>query len=420
MSPRNAAVGPVAAVVVLALSVTSSSAADRGHAGTQRAMDALVAQARVPGVLGQAEDGGGMWHGASGVADRSSGRPRLAGDRFRIGSVTKTFVATVLLQLEAEGRLDLDDPVERWLPGRVRGNGHDGRRITVRALLNHTSGVADFTADPGYRRLLGPGFLPHRYETHRPGELVRRAMRHPPLFPPGTGWAYSNTNYVLAGMVVEAVTGRGYAAEIERRVLRPLGLRRTTLPGTSPVIRGRHGRAYSALPGGGTGRRAVDVTRLDPSLAGAAGEMVSTTGDLLVFLRELLGGRLLPPRQLAAMTDTVPTGGRARFEGYGLGLWSLRLSCGTRVWGHDGDIHGSGTTAVTTRDGTHTAVFNRNGDWAADRDTELLEAEYCQGRTGPSGAAPPRTPAAPGRPRPSAPCAPRRPAAPATRTASPG
>ncbi len=383
MSLRSALAGLVVTAAVVVISVNASVAAG-GHASTQAAMDELVRTARVPGVLARAEDGAGVWNGTAGVADRESGRPRQPGDRFRIGSITKTFVATVVLQLEAEGRLDLDDPVARHLPGVLRGHGHDGRRTTVRQLLNHTSGVYDFTADPRFRhRYVGPGFLSHRFDSHTARELVRTAMRHPPSFAPGTGWAYSNTNYVLAGMVVEAVTGHGYAREIEERLLRPLGLRRTSLPGTSAEIPGRHGRAYSTLyrgipDPGGHRPKVHDVTALDPSLAGASGEMVSTAGDLIAFYRALLGGRLLPERQFAEMTTTVPTG-EPSGDRYGLGLRALGLSCGITVWGHGGGIHGSGSTAAITRNGAHAAVFNVNADWAADRGSSvaLLEAEFC-------------------------------------------
>jgi D-alanyl-D-alanine carboxypeptidase len=284
-------------------------------------------------------------------------------------------VATVLLQLEAEGRLDVDDTVERWLPGVVREHGNDGRRITVRHLLDHTSGLYDYTSDQGFHDAhTGRAFLDHRYDTHTPGELVHIATAHPPLFPPGGGWNYSNTDYVLAGMVVRAVTGHGYAQEIRRRILRPLGLHATTLPGTTATLRGRHGRAYSRLYGPESGRRAHDVTAFDPSLAGASGEMVSTTGDLITFLRGLVGGRLLPDRQLAEMTDTVSS--PEAHVRYGLGLREERLPCGAVVWGHDGGIYGSQSTAFTTRDGRHAAAFNINGDWAGDAG-KLLEAEFC-------------------------------------------
>jgi D-alanyl-D-alanine carboxypeptidase len=381
----------VAALVVAAVAaffISSSAAADAGHDAAQDAMDREVQQTGVPGVLGQARDGGGVWHGASGVADRATHRPPMPHDRFRVGSLTKPFVAAVMLQLESEGTVDLDAPVERWLPGTVRGRGgQDGRLVTVRQLLGHTSGLYDFTADPGIRRdNFGPRFADHRYDSHDAASLVRTAMAHPRSFRPGTGWGYSNTNYLLAGMVIEKATGHSYAHEIERRIIRPLKLRDTSLPGTSPRVPGPHGRAYSTLSDGGpvdggggegAGRgaraRVHDVTALDPSLAGASGEMISSTGDLVRFMRALLAGDVLPPRQLAQMKATVPAEGSER---YGLGLTEHRLSCGTTVWGHEGTIQGSRSTAVTTADGSHAAAFNINGDWS-EGTADLVEAEYC-------------------------------------------
>ena len=374
MSVRSTVVALVVAAAT-AFAISSSAAADQGHSATQEAMDAQVQQAGgAPAVLGQAQDGGGVWNGASGAADRVTLRPPLAEDRFRIGSLTKPFIATVLLQLEAEEKLDLDDTVERWLPGTVRGSGHDGRRITLRQLLGHTSGVYDFTADAAVRRTyFGPLFPRHRYDTHEPAALVRTAMTHPPAFEPGADWQYSNTNYVLVGMVVEKVTGRPYAKEVERRITDPLGLHDTSLPGTSSVIPGLHGRAYSTLSRSGPHPPVHDVTTLNPSVAGASGEMISSTDDLIRFMRALVSGDVLPPRQLGEMKSTVPADGNSR---YGLGLTERRLSCGTKVWGHEGTIQGSHSVAVTTPDGSHTAAFNINGDWA-DGTSALIEAEYC-------------------------------------------
>lgn len=373
MSVRSTVAALVVAAVA-ALPLSSSAAADGGHAAAQDAMDAQVEQAGAPGVLGQAQDGGGVWHGASGVADRATQRPPMPQDRFRIGSLTKPFIATVMLQLAAEGTVDLDAPVERWLPGTVRGGGQDGRHITVRQLLGHTSGLYDFTSDPGMRRdNFGPRFAAHRYDSHSAESLVRTAMEHARSFRPGTGWEYSNTNYVLAGMVISKATGRSYAQEIESRIIRPLKLRDTSLPGTSAAIPAPHGRAYSTLAGTGGQSRVHDVTALDPSVAGASGEMISSTGDLVRFMRALLGGDVLPARQLSEMKSTVPADGGER---YGLGLTRHRLSCGATVWGHEGTIQGSRSTAVTTADGSHTAAFNINGDWAGDT-AELIEAEYC-------------------------------------------
>nr|WP_228447588.1 serine hydrolase domain-containing protein [Streptomyces paludis] len=345
------------------------------HAATQKALDALV-EAGVPGVAAQARDAKGVWKGASGVGDRTTDAPRRAEDRYRVGSITKTFVATVLLQLEAEGRLDLDDTVDTHLPGLVRGNGNDGRKISLRQLLNHTSGIYNYTWDPGVlAKIIGPGFLQHRYDTWQPRELVAIAMTHAPDFAPGTGWNYSNTNFVLAGMVIEKVTGRPYGTEIERRIIRPLGLRATSVPDTDPTVPRPASRAYSTL-GLGSEEPVHDVTELNPSWAGAAGAMISDAADLNRFYGALLKGELLPKKQLKEMTTTVSVSEDGPDYGYGLGLYRQTLSCGTEVWGHNGSIHGSSSAAVTTRDGRHSLALNLNSDGVGDS-TVAIEAEFC-------------------------------------------
>ncbi|WP_030548454.1 serine hydrolase [Streptomyces albus] len=373
---------PVAAAAGPAAGAAAKADTDRGHGqghghgheATQKALDAQV-ELGLPGVLFQAAGRHGVWNGSSGVADLETERPRLPQDRFRVGSITKTFVATVLLQLESERRIDLDDTVEKWLPGVVRGNGHDGRKITVRQLLNHTSGIFDYTSDTAFaEKMFGPGFQEHRYDTWTPEQLVDIATAHEPDFAPGTDWNYSNTNYVLAGMVIERVTGAEYAEEIERRILRPLRLRATTVPGTDPDVPRPHGRAYSTL-GGDPEEKIHDTTELNPSIAGAAGEMISTTGDLNRFYRALVRGKLLPERQLKAMLTTVETGEEG-MKHYGLGISPQTLSCDVTIWGHTGGIHGSSSAATVTRTGDHAAAFNVNGDWAGDG-RAVLEAEFC-------------------------------------------
>ncbi|MEV8530536.1 serine hydrolase domain-containing protein [Streptomyces sp. NPDC051211] len=374
---RHAAVAVVAAAAVAVGGLTGSAyaaPADSGHRATQQALDAAV-RAGAPGAVAVAERGRHSWTGTAGVADQRTGEKRQAQDRFRAGSITKTFVATVLLQLEAEGRLSLDDSVERWLPGLVRGNGHDGRKVTVRQLLNHTSGVFNYTEDEEFgRTVFGTGFLQHRYDTWRPEQLVRVATAHKPYFAPGTDWHYSNTNYILAGLVIEKATGNPYAKEVQRRILRPLRLDATVLPGTRPGMPEPAGRAYSKLSPDATAPT-HDVTELNPSLAGAAGEIVTDARDLNDFYRALLSGRLLPPRQMRAMTTTVPVPD-APGVGYGLGIMSIRLSCGTQVWGHGGGIHGSSSNAVVTRDARHALAMNLNGDWAGGSQA-VVEAEFC-------------------------------------------
>jgi D-alanyl-D-alanine carboxypeptidase len=367
----------VAALVTGALVAPASAAEGSGgrHGATQRALEQAVRDG-VPGAVAQARDRAGSWNGTAGVGDLGTGKERTAQDRYRIGSITKTFVATVLLQLEAEGRLDLDDSVERWLPGTVRGNGHDGRHITLRQLLNHTSGVYSYTSDPGYQaKIFGEGFLQHRYDTWAPEQLVDIAMRHRPYFAPGAGWRYSNTNYTLAGMVIEKVTNRSYESEVERRILRPLRLRATSVPSTDPKMPSPASRAYSPLTSD-PGAEIRDVTELNPSLAGAGGGMISDSKDLQKFLRALLKGGLLPPEQQKALTTTVPIDPQQPEYRYGLGIQSTRLSCGKEVWGHGGGIHGSQSEVFATRNASHSLALNFNGDWAGNTGA-VIEAEFC-------------------------------------------
>ncbi|MFE4582106.1 serine hydrolase domain-containing protein, partial [Streptomyces chartreusis] len=367
------AVTAVALSAALAAPALAAVPAGTGHEATRKAAEAAVG-AGVPGVTVTARDGHGTWSATAGVGNLTTGKPRSADDRYRVGSITKTFVATVLLQLEAEGRLSLDDSVDEWLPGLVRGNGHDGRQITLRQLLNHTSGIFNYTADEGFGRtyFLKDGFFEHRYDTKKPAELVALAMTHEPDFAPGTSWNYSNTNYVLAGMVIEKATGRPYGAEVRDRIIKPLHLTGTSVPGTRVTVPGPSSRAYSKLAETATGPT-YDVTRINPSIAYSAGEMISDSTDLGRFYAALLRGKLLPRKQLAEMTTTVAVDER---NGYGLGLMKSELSCGVTVWGHGGGIHGSTSEAVTTKDGRHSLAFNLNGDWSGDTGA-VIEAEFC-------------------------------------------
>ncbi|MEV8569524.1 serine hydrolase domain-containing protein [Streptomyces sp. NPDC051322] len=376
---RIGAVGLVAAAALTAASFTSPAAAGvgLGHARTQQAMDAAVKDG-VPGVTGQVNDAYSVWMGTSGVGNLTTGAPRSAVDRYRIGSMTKTFVATVMLQLEAEGKIDLDSTVDTWLPGVVQGNGNDGRRISVRQLLNHTSGVPSYTADPEFlKRGFTVEFLEHRYDTYTPEQLVDIAMRQKPLFDPGTAWSYSNTNYILAGMIIQKVTGRPYEDEIKRRIINPLGLYATSVPRTASSMPAPSSRAYSKLSlAPQPTDRTYDVTELNPSAAASAGAMISSSGDLNRFYSALLGGKLLPAKQLTEMKTTVPVSGAGLITAYGLGLMKFSPSCGAEVWGHGGNIQGSASQAVTSADGKHSLSFNFNGDWAGNSQA-VIEAEYC-------------------------------------------
>lgn len=385
---RVAAVGTlVTAAITAGLALPASAAGTeeasggRGrHGATQAALDSVVREGP-PGGIALAELGRTAWAGRAGTADLATGRKPRTDDRFRIGSITKTFVATVMLQLEAEGELSLDDTVDDWLPGLVAGNGHDGSKITLLRLLNHTSGIYSYTDDETFKRKeFGTDFLQHRYETWTPRQIVRLAMSHRPVFAPGDGWSYSDTNYVLASMVIQKATGHTYAHEIEHRVLRPLRLDSTSVPGTSARLPGPSGRAYSKLTGelagpGEPGSATYDVTELNPSFAGAAGEMISDSRDLNRFYRALFSGRLLHRPQLEKMMTTVPIEGAPDFS-YGLGLMKMTLSCGTEVWGHNGGIQGSISETMATADGGHVLSVNFNGDWNV-HEQRVVDAEFC-------------------------------------------
>ena len=314
-----------------------------------RLLDRLVATG-VPGALVLARTRGSETRAASGVASRRPSTPMTATARFRVGSVTKTFVATVALQLVAEGRLRLDEPVERRLPGLVPG----GRSITVRDLLAHTSGLFDYTSDPEVLRRHGRAVE----LDWTPRRLVRLALSHPRVFrPPGSAYAYSSTNYVLLGLVVERATGRPLGRELEGRLFRPLGLRATAfVPGSR--IPGVHAHAYAPPVHDGIvsmHAAARDQSLRSASWAWASGAIVSSARDLATFFSALLGGRLLPRPLLAAMErPTAPSHGR-----YGLGLAIFPTPCG-RVWGHTGNVLGYVTAVWNSRDGADQVVLMAN------------------------------------------------------------
>ncbi|MFE6924406.1 serine hydrolase domain-containing protein [Nocardia sp. NPDC057663] len=305
----------------------------------------------------------------SGTADLNTGLPVPSDGYFRMASTSKTLVATVVLQLEAEGRLSLDDTVEHWLPGAVQGNGNDGNRITIHHLLQHTSGIHDDL--PGYTT--PEEYYQQRHDVYGTEQLVARAMAHAPEFPPGAGWGYSNTGYVLLGMIIQKATGHPAHQEIEDRILRPLGLDQTRWVGTSPTLPRPHAKAYQ-LFGPGSVVDVTDQVPVDYEIL----SFVTTTRDENLFLRALLAGRLLPSQQLAAMKRTVPVsaevqqlwpGGR-----YGLGLVERPLSCGGTYWGHDGGDGGYITLNGVTDDGRRSAVVSMS-EARGDTPEHILDQE---------------------------------------------
>jgi D-alanyl-D-alanine carboxypeptidase len=366
---RSAATTFAAALTGLALTMPAASASASEPSALQGQVNTIQHTGTV-GVLAEVTSPDGHHYATAGQASTATGAPVQRFDQFRIGSATKTFVATVMLQLVGEGRLSLNDTVEHWLPGVVSGHGNNGSKITVRELLQHTSGLYDYTAD--FPELASTaGFQADRFTTYTPAQLVAIAMRHKPDFAPGTSWEYSNTNYILAGMIISKVTGHTWEQEVNERIIQPLGLRRTITPGTYSYIPGPHMDGYSSWGSGPS----VDTTAINPSAAGAAGAMISTTADLTRFYTALMSGRLLPAAQLAEMETTVPApplypiGNGAR---YGLGLMWIPLTCGGGYFTHGGDIPGYSTRDGVTPDGRRTVVVERTGDG----DTSGLVTEH--------------------------------------------
>ncbi|MBO1416240.1 serine hydrolase [Streptomyces sp. FH025] len=307
----------------------------------QQRLNALVADDALPGALAAVRGRDGHTRNyTAGVGDLATSAKVPVDGQIRIGSNTKSFVAVVVLQLVAEGKVDLDASVDTYLPGLVHGDGIDGRNITVRQILQHTSGLPDYTE---FLEISSPA------QYVEPRELLDAALAHKPDFAPGTGWKYSNTGYVVAGLIVQKVTGRPVGEEITKRVIDRIGLRHTYFPAQGDMtIRERHPHGYLTEKPGDPPQ---DVTEMDPSWAWAAGAMVSTNTDLNRFFSALIGGELLPPAQLAQMRTTVPAGHAGPGARYGLGIESHPLPCGGLSWGHGGSVPGYVTRGGVTEDG---------------------------------------------------------------------
>lgn len=388
-SIRSVTAAAGAAAVLLAVHPMAASAADSSPQASrsrlQRDADAVTAAGATGLQVAVLEDGR-TTKVRSGVADVRSGRAVPLNGRFRIGSITKTLVSTVVLQLVGEGKLSLDDSVERWLPGVVSGSGgNDGSAITVRYLLQHRSGLPDPLAHGEIPLFTVEDYLANRYKRVEPAHLVSLATKYPPTSTPGTQWQYSNTNYWLAGMLIEAVTGRSWEREVERRIVKPLGLSDTFAPGRVRGIPGPHARGYDRRPDG----TLIDVTRQDATWGGAAGALIGTTDDLNRFGSALFGGELLKPAELRELKTVFPVG----FEGYddGLGIMRTTASCGVRYWTKDGGTYGYLSQVAVTDDGsrsvalsvsTHrffTSLWDPSAMFAAT--ATLLDDAIC-GRTG--------------------------------------
>ncbi|MDP9843042.1 serine hydrolase domain-containing protein [Streptosporangium lutulentum] len=346
---------------------TPKAAAGQDRPELQKAIQAVV-DLGFAGVQMRVNDERGEWVGSAGVRKLGETAKPPTDGHFRVGSSTKTFVATVVLQLVADGEIGLDAPVADHLPEFKLD-----RRITVRMLLQHTSGLYAYTGEFRPDGTVEPGipaggqeWVDNRFKTYQPEELVRFALSRPARFEPGASWSYSNTNYTLAQLLIEKVTGHSIAEEMKRRILDPLKLRGTVLPGASPELPGPHAHGYHRYQDAADQWKVIDVTRQNPSMVAAAGDMISTTQDLHTFFSALNSGKLLPARLLAEMRKPHPESG-ALVYGLGVSVQDLGPDRGI-VLHHNGSTAGGYVSAMYgTPDGKKTLTASITyGDAAPD------------------------------------------------------
>ncbi|MFE4053970.1 serine hydrolase domain-containing protein [Streptomyces sp. YIM B13518] len=366
----------VGAVCVAMLTPAAPTAhartAEDDHTATLAALKAFQADAG-PGAAIHAGAAGESWTLSAGTGTFNSDRPIQPDEHFRIGSQTKTFTAAVVLQLVDEGKVSLDAAIADHLPGVVTGNGYDGTRITVRQLLQHTSGLAAYNPYPITET---PTSNPDG--TYDLAESVRKGLSYAPVSAPGTGFTYSNTNYLVLGMLVEKVTGQPVHEVVTRRVIEPLGLSRTVFPAPgdralpAPAVNGYHGARAGIFS---FWRPALTY---DPSLYSSAAAMISTLEDLTTFYRALLAGRVVSAAGLAEMQKVREAGPGVSF---GLGIGRKELSCGIVAWGHSGGVPGYMSQTMVAENGRHASVMT-NALFLLnppdDQLHELLDTALCE------------------------------------------
>lgn len=341
--------GTVAALSITASIATAVPAPAEPLSALKSTLDGLH-RAGMPGAFAEVRDGGQVWRGASGVADVSTGRPVRTDMRQRVGSITKTFTAAAILQQVEKGRIRLDAPIGGYLPQLVPGE--RGKQVTVRMLLNHTSGFAEYLpyAFPSLQNMAPESLDDNRFTQFRPVELIKMGLAAPAVGEPGaTPGVYSNTNYLLLGQLLEKVTGTTAENYITRNVIERAGLRHTGFP-SGPGIDGPHSRMYEALFGLIDPPRDYSVYNM--SWVGPSANLISTVDDLNRFFGSLLDGKIVNRSSLAEMQRTVPVISQTGEQiDYGLGLYTVTIpDCGT-FWGNDGTVWGALTMSWTRADG---------------------------------------------------------------------
>ncbi len=329
-------------------STTPTSVSAESGAAFQQVLDDLRSSGGFPGVIARVISPVGIWTGTAGTAVEGEDRPITASDHTRIGSLTKTMTATILLQLVQDGRVSLDDPISEYVPDAPNGN------ATVRQVADMTSGIPSYTLSDAFtqRFFADPGY------DWPPTQLVDAARSLPPAFAPGAGWQYSNTNYVLLGLLIERVLRQPIRDAFDDRVFRPLGMNDSSWPGGSVEIPDPHvdGVTSQGQPAGKT----VDSTNWNPSFAFTAGAVISTLDDLQRWGDALFTGRgVLNPSTQQLRRDSILTSPppNTATAGYGIGI-------GNRDgwWGHDGDFPGFNSSLFHDYDSDTTIIILVNSD----------------------------------------------------------
>ncbi|MFF5973518.1 serine hydrolase domain-containing protein [Streptomyces sp. NPDC012769] len=303
----------------------------------------VMRDANVPGVVvALSAPGKGEYVRSFGVADKATGQRMTAGVNHRIGSVTKSFTVTAVLELVDEGKLGLDDPISRYVGGVPNGD-----RITLRQLAGMRSGLFNYSADEDFYKALTAD--PDRPFT--PRQLLDYAFEHPVNFPPGAKFEYCNTNLILLGLVVEKVGGMPLHEFIAEKVVKPAGLKHTLFP-TDAAFPEPHAQGYTNQTASGKVEVATDW---NPSWGWAAGAMISDLPDLRTWARVLATGTLLTADTQAQRLETDPTG--ISDAGYGLGIFNVE------GWiGHNGSLPGYETLVVYLPKHQATLVVMLNTD----------------------------------------------------------
>ncbi|MEU3617479.1 serine hydrolase domain-containing protein [Streptomyces sp. NPDC006872] len=356
------AAGPLAAPAFATPTAAAAGAAAAQHTNgldTQALAAALAGLPDADATAALVRVGGtdGVWRGSAGVHDLASGAPADPDARFRAGSTTKVVTAAAVLRLAAERRIDLDTPIQHYLPGLL---GRQFRPITVRQLLNHTSGIPAGDS-------LGGTFeevYAHRFDTLTPQRVAASAGAKQPEFCPGKKQHYLNINYTFLGLLIEKVTGHSYASEATRLVLAPAGMRDTYFPGADPRILGPHNLGYQAVEKADGTTEFLDVTEWNQADRFAAGDMISTTVDLERLVTALFRGRIVPEPQLEEMF-TVPAG--IKGAAYSAGLTRFEAD-GQVYWVKSGGRYGYNSAVAATRDLSRTLVYSVNSTDAKSED----------------------------------------------------